>query len=541
MKSVSVSAVIDRAYEFIVRNESYVFGFFVLISLYHIWSTHYVVSLDGPQHLYNAHVLVELIKGNELFKEYFRVNDVIVGYWMGHFLLGFFKLFFPAWLAEKFFLTTYVIAVILSFRYLVRSMNPGKNNLIIYLVFPFIFHSYLLQGYYSFSLAAIFYFLAIGFWLRRRELPGLRSMFTFGILALGVFLSHGLVFAFFAASMGLVFLSDSMETIWVKRELNPFRKVANRLWRLLLSAAPAVVLWIIYFRSVMGINPTVTPASYSSGELVRFLFRIRQLVGFDHRKESPAYIALFVLLAILCLYIIFTFVKKCRKGAYNTSHLINSRNSWLLIMGMFLGFYFLLPDRISAGSLTNRFGLFFFFGTIVFLASQKFPRSLQLFALLMLSGSTISTRLIHHQYLSRSNKEIMELKELSDHMNEGSTVISINTTNNWIHHHTQLYVADELSVIHLNNPQCAGQFPIVWNEKSLPRCFTGEHPFRPSGSPDVSGLDHKVEQVDYITVFYHRRLWENDSYEQWQDILHNNYDLVSVSSQKRAALYRRKE
>jgi hypothetical protein len=208
---------------------------------------------------------------------------------------------------------------------------------------------------------------------------------------------------------------------------------------------------------------------------------------------------------------------------------------------MFLGFYFLLPDRISAGSLTNRFGLFFFFGTIVFLASQKFPRSLQLFALLMLSGSTISTRLIHHQYLSRSNKEIMELKELSDHMNEGSTVISINTTNNWIHHHTQLYVADELSVIHLNNPQCAGQFPIVWNEKSLPRCFTGEHPFRPSGSPDVSGLDHKVEQVDYITVFYHRRLWENDSYEQWQDILHNNYDLVSVSSQKRAALYRRKE
>ena len=540
MKSVSISAAIDRAYEFIVRNDSYVFGVFVLISLYHIWSTHYVVSLDGPQHLYNAHVLVELIKGNELFKEYFRVNDVIVGYWMGHFLLGFFKLFFPAWLAEKFFLTTYVIAVILSFRYLVRSMNPGKNNLIIYLVFPFIFHSYLLQGYYSFSLAAIFYFLAIGFWLRRRELPDLRSMFIFGILALGVFLSHGLVFAFFAASMGLVFLSDSMETIWVKRELNPFRKVANRLWRLFLSAAPAVVLWIIYIRSVMGINPTVTPASYSSGELVRFLFRIRQLVGFDHQKESPAYIVLFVLLAILCLYIIFTFVKKCRKGAYNTSHLINSRNSWLLIMGMFLGFYFLLPDRISAGSLTNRFGLFFFFGTIVFLASQKFPRSLQLFALLMLLGSTISTRLIHHQYLSRSNKEIMELKELSDHMNEGSTVISINTTRNWIHHHTQLYVVDDLSVIHLNNPQCAGQFPIVWNEKSLPRCFTGEHPFHPSGSPDVSGLDHKVEQVDYITVFYYRHLWENEAYQKWQDILNGHYELVTVSSHERAALYKRK-
>ncbi len=541
MIRASASVLVDRIYEFVNRHEYIVFGILILISLYHIWSTHYVMSLDGPQHLYNAHVLVELIKGNELFKEYFRVNNVIVGYWMGHFLLGFFKFFLPAWLAEKFFLTTYVIAMVYSFPYLIRSMKPGKSNLLIYLVFPFIFHSYFLQGYYSFSLGAIFYFLAIGFWLRKRELPDLRSMLIFGSLVLGVFLSHGLVFLFFGASLGILFLTDSIEKLGVIRESTPIRKVLNSLGRLLLSVAPAVVLWAIYIRSVMGINATVTPASYSSGELVGFLFRIRQLVGFDHARESPAYIILFVLLVILALYTLFIFIMKIRKGEYSPGQLVNSRNSWLFIMGMFLGFYFLLPDRISAGSLTNRFGLFFFFGLIVFLASQKCPKALQLFAVIVLIGCTTSTRRIHHEYLDRLDTEIMEMKEISGHIKEGSTMFSINTTNNWIHHHTQLLLVDDLSVIHLNNPQCAGQFPIVWNEKSLPMCFAGEKGVYLSGAPDITGAGHRVEQVDYITVFYYRRLWENESYQEWQDILSSHYELVTVSSGERAALYKRKE
>lgn len=541
MKRAIVSSAVDRVYEFVIRYEPFVFGFFLLISLFHIWSTHYVVSLDGPQHLYNANVLVELIKGNELFKEYFRVNNVIVGYWMGHFLLGFFKFFLPAWLAEKFFLTTYVIAMVYSFRYLIRSMKPGRSNLLFYLVFPFIFHSYFLLGYYSFSLGAIFYFLAIGFWIRRRELPDLRSMLIFGSLVLGVFLSHGLVFLFFGASLGILFLTDSIEKLWMIKEPTPLRKVMNSLGRLLLSVAPAVVLWAIYIRSVMGINATVTPAGYSSGELVEFLFRIRQLVGFDHQKESPAYVAIFILLAVLFLYILILFIRKSLKCEYALKQMVNSRNSWLFIIGMFLAFYFLLPDRISAGSLTNRFGLFFFFGLIVFLSVQKYPRILQLLVVLMLIGTTTSTRLIHHYYLSRLDAEITELKELNSLMEEGSTVVSINTTNNWIHNHTQLYVVDDLSIVHLDNPQCGGQFPIVWNSPSLPVCITGDIEFRPPSSPDIKGQEHRVEQVDYITVYLYKRLWENESYQEWQDILKMDYELVAVSSQERAALYKRKK
>ena len=117
-----------RIYDRMLKYERYLFALFLAIALLQLWLTRYVPSLDGPQHLYNANVLVELLKGNELFRAFFSVNDVIVGYWTGHFFLTFFHLLFPAWLAEKLFLTAYVFAMVFSFRYLVRSMNPCQRE-----------------------------------------------------------------------------------------------------------------------------------------------------------------------------------------------------------------------------------------------------------------------------------------------------------------------------------------------------------------------------------------------------------------------------
>lgn len=541
MNRAFVSDILNRMYEYITRHEYIVFGLFMLISLARIWTTRYVMSLDGPQHLYNAHVLVELLRGNEFFHEFFRINDVIVGYWTGHFALGFFMMFLPAWLAEKFFLTSYIFGMFFAFRYLIRSIRLGENNLMIYLIFPFIFHNYLLLGYYSFSIGAIFYFWALGYWIRRHKTLDTKSMIIFALLALGVFLSHGLVFLFFGASLFLLFLTESITTLTESKEASRFKHVFSQLWRLILSLSPAIILWIIYIRSVMGLDSTVTQASYSSAELIKFLLRIRQLVGFNHEVESPAYIAIFILLTILCIYLLIMFFRNRKNGEIVRASFLSSRNVWLYIILMFMSFYFFLPDRISAGSLTNRFGLFFFFTLIIFLAGQKYPRALQILSILVLLGATGITQRNQHFILEGLDKEIGELKELSDFMDGGSTVLSLNTTNNWIHDHTQLFVVDDIALVHLNNPQCAGQFPIVWNEHRLPECFTGETPYKPSGSPNIKGKGHRATQVDYITVFYQERFWQDESNRDWQEIISEYYQLVIISSGKRAALYKRKD
>lgn len=156
---------VDKLFTFLEKNEKTVYLFFMLLSLLQFWSSKYVPSLDGPQHLYNANVLVQLINGSSFFDQFFSVNEVLVGYWSGHFFLTFFKFFLPAWLAEKMFLSLYLISFVLSFRYLVRSVNQSRTNFVSYLAFLFAFHSYFLLGYYSFSIAAIFVFLSFGYWI----------------------------------------------------------------------------------------------------------------------------------------------------------------------------------------------------------------------------------------------------------------------------------------------------------------------------------------------------------------------------------------
>ena len=149
MKTTYLRAGVDTLYSAVIKYEAWVLSLLLLISLLPLWIFRYVPSLDGPQHLYNANVIIQLLKGSEIFRKFFRINEVVVGYWTGHFALSFFNLFLPAWLAEKIFLTAYVLEVVFSFRYLVRSIDPERQNLLVYLIFPFVFHSYLLMGYYS--------------------------------------------------------------------------------------------------------------------------------------------------------------------------------------------------------------------------------------------------------------------------------------------------------------------------------------------------------------------------------------------------------
>ena len=534
-----VKDYVQSIHAFLIKYDRIILAVFLLVSMMQLWVTKYVPSLDGPQHIYNANVLKQLLIGDDLFREFFRINPVIVGYWSGHFALGFFKLFLPAWLAEKVFLTGYVLGMFFAFRYLIRSITGSKEHLLVYLIFPFIFHNYLLLGYYTFCIAAIFFFWAFGYWIRHQGNFGWKEMGIFGALTLGVFLSHGLVFLFFGAAFLIYFLLTSLHARWAEKSLS-WRELLNRVWKLALAVAPAVILWAIYIRSVMDINSTVTEAAYSATELVKYLLRIRQLVGFNHEVESPPYIALFITMTILLLTIGGMFFYRMYKNEGKLADLFSPVNAWIFVIALFMIAYFSLPDRISAGSLTNRFGVYFFLSLIIFLAIVKIPKFLQVLALGSLLVVTIMARYNHQHFLHSLNKDIKDIQTMTEHMEDGSTVVSINTSFNWIHTHFQLYAADTKKLVHLNNPQCAGQFPIIWNERSLPITVTGERPYRPGGTPDVSGSDHRTALVDYITVFHHQPFWEDEANQQWQEILREHYTLVMTTPRELGALYQRK-
>ena len=511
---------------------------FLVPGLAQFWLTRYVPSLDGPQHLYNAQVLKQLLLGNENFSEFFRLNSVLVGYWTGHFSLTLLTLIFPPWLAEKLFLTTYLLAMFFAFRYLVRSILPDKDNLLVYLIFPFIFHNYLVLGYYSFSIAVIFFFLAFGYWIRKRAQFRWKEMLLFGALALGVFLSHALVFLFFGASFTLFFLLTSGRSL-ISGE-SGWKEILDRVWRLVVSVIPVIWVWAVYLVRVMKVNPGLDPATYSISELMSSLLRIRQLVGFHHGIESPAYIVLFSTIAMLILYSGFILVRELHLNRWKWLEALSDSSTWIFISLIFISAYFLAPDRISAGSLTHRFGLFFYLALLVFLATRKVPGWLQVFAVLIVLGVMVTARFNHWKFLKNLTEDVTDIRTLAPAMEDGSTVLSLNMSDNWIHVHFQLYAAVDRNIVHLNNPQCGGQFPVVWNEDRLPLCKTGEQFYFPRWWPEISMTDRRIEQVDYITVWHQKRFWESEETDPWKEILEKEYDRVQLTPRELGELYKRK-
>src|SRR4051795_9696667 len=77
---------------------------FLVIALFHllpIWRVHYVPTVDGPSHLYNAQVLHELAKGTPEFARVFRADLRPFPNWLGHILLSLALGIAPPLIAEK--------------------------------------------------------------------------------------------------------------------------------------------------------------------------------------------------------------------------------------------------------------------------------------------------------------------------------------------------------------------------------------------------------------------------------------------------------
>ncbi|MFZ5939318.1 MAG: hypothetical protein ACOYXB_01980 [Bacteroidota bacterium] len=528
-----------RTGQFILRNEPWFLALMFLIALFQVWATRFVPSLDGPQHLYNAQVIDRLVRGDEAFRQFFSINEVIVGYWTGHFLLSLLHFFLPGWLAEKLFLSLYIFGMYFSFRYLVRSVNPEKGNLIIYLIFPFIFHTYLLRGYYSFSFAILFYFLAIGFWIRKGERLSAGQLLVFSLLMLGVFLSHGLVFAIFCVSLLGLFLFRFIQRTGVAGFSVSLKEYLTGGLKILLAALPSLVLWYIYISSVMGIDDTVTKAKYSFGKLWIFLLRAEPLVGFDYKREMYAYILLSALILSLLAVLVLDLIRKRKSKETVPKKDTGYRNLLLPLVILFLLVYLFAPDRISAGNLTNRFGLFFFLLLIAWLAQQHFRTGVKVASLAVLLLVCVQSRYIHHGYLKILNTRAKQFTELGKLIPEGSTLTGIRESGNWIDHHFFSYTADQAGAIYINNQQCAGQFPVVWNNHDLPEVFAGTERVSMPGSVPEPASVHEKRELDFIVVYDDRKFWSRPEYVKWQNLLDAYYTREGSSNDGAVVLYRR--
>ena len=515
-------------------SDNTVFYFFILISIIPLFFYKFYISLDGPQHLYTSNIIVQLLKGNDFISSYFSFNKIIVGYWSGHALLSVYNFFLPALYAEKLYILTYILGMAFSYRFLIRSFDSSRKYMVV-LIFPFIFSMYFLMGYYTFSFAFIPYFLLFGYLKRKYEQLTFKNIFILTVLFLFSYFSHAYVFALTLISLFVYFFLNIAFKYFKNGKIEISRFVKKALI-LFISVIPSLVLTVLYFSALMQIDNTVTPVNYSTKELIVFILRIRQLVGFHHDIESRGNILIFVVLMFLIISLIIkTFGYKKEKLR---QLLFCDKNIWFIIAFVFLCLYFFLPDRISAGSLTNRVGLFFFVNLIIGLSVQNYKKIIVIISTVLLIAAFIFLQNYRTKEYRSLNGIVEDIRTVEEYIDDNSILLPIKDTDFWFDRHFSCYLGIDKPIVNLRSPQNTGKFPVIWNFENLPIIRFGDQLIKKTPPKFLKGSENmRIDSVDYV-LFYHKE--ESEISGDKSKVINAYYNLIYTSPKGYAELYKLK-
>ena len=179
----------------LIKYEYYLFYVFLVINLLPLLVFKFFPTVDGPAHLYNSRLIIELLGQDSYLENYFTFNEIAPN-WLGHIMLSIFQFVFPAYIAEKCLLLIYFIGFPVSFRAFIK-IQPDHNNTLIYYVFPFTYSFLLYYGFYNFHIGLVLFFCTLYFWLKYKNDFTIKRTFFLLILTTLMCLSHLFVFIVF--------------------------------------------------------------------------------------------------------------------------------------------------------------------------------------------------------------------------------------------------------------------------------------------------------------------------------------------------------
>jgi hypothetical protein len=252
-----------------------VLGVVALILLAPLWLFSRFPSQDGPAHVYNARLALLLLRdGSDTLNAFYEWNLHPFPNWFSQASLAALLTVFPPLWAEKLLLTAYVVALPLSFRYALVSIRPGAASLA-WLSVPFVLNRYVHEGFYNRAFAIVPFFLALGYYVRRRGELGLKQAGALCLLVL---------WTYFCTATSFLLLPVALAPLGAVYALHDAAAGRSR-WgaaraRLvgLAAFAPALVLFL-QFEIQQHPHRTGTPPGFL--ERAKYLLGVYDLVIYD--------------------------------------------------------------------------------------------------------------------------------------------------------------------------------------------------------------------------------------------------------------------
>lgn len=486
----------------------------IAIHLIPIWTLTYFPSQDGPAHLAVANILREYDEPRaQVLREYFVLEPGAITNWFVYAVLA--CSFLPMALAEKVFLSAYVILLPLSVRYAVRSVEP-RNAFLALLAVPFTYNYLLGMGFYNFCFSLVAFFFALGYWVRHRERLGWLRGTVFALLTLWVYLCHVVSVGALLAAIGTLALFDLR-----RRTILPT----------VLALLPTLILMLAFVGKAAS-ETTSIPA----WEKLAKLLTAEVLASFDPRTRYLGWAAA-VLFGVLAL--------RARKSR------------WLAVFAVFVALVLAVPSNVGVGGFIElRLSLFPFFALILGLAASDPPtplrRGIQVAAFglaLALLGLLWTRWRVLDGYLA-------EYLSAGERIPAGSTVLALSYSHfgtapdgseiayrvqPFVHAASHLTAAKPVVDLRLYAANYEGYFPVHYRPELSPYRHIAQGYWAERVPPWVEFLTYPRRtggRVDYVLIWQIPRERTHPAIRSLWRQLRTGYERVWVSPRGHAELYR---
>lgn len=504
------------------RISSLLFWSLLLITLFPVWMHQWFLTYDGPAHLYNSHLLIEYVTGGDKFiDQYLNFNETVNPNWLGHFILMVFQLLSGPAIAEKLLVTLYVLLTALSFRALIRKINPSSLPLAV-LIIPFLINYPFMLGFYNFSLGIGLYFFTLWIWQCK---GGDSFMKRTGILLLCLsltYLAHLFVFVWLLISLGAMIIFERREG---------WRIFLLQAASLATAAVPGLVGGIFYFINAGG---SFTGGKHDFSQLAEEFYMLRPLVTLHFAKEGPYAVAISILFALLFITGIMSLVKRADAG-----------NSKFMFLSLFLSaaalfLYFMLPDSIAGGGYVSvRTCLFIFFSFMLFFISINFSVLVKVFVQLVVLVVVIGRMMYINEETGKHSRDAAEISELTYVTEDYTTILPLNFSDNWFEAHILNYVGIRHNTILWENYEAEERyFPFSW------RCNTKRYLWdlihaRPCG--DYKNFEDSCSyRIDRIVTWQYHAESADSCAKEVMKLIRRDFDTLYACKRGNAVIYKRK-
>ena len=492
----------------------------VAIHLVPIWTLTYLPSQDGPAHLAVANILREYGEPDgQAFRQYFVLESGAITNWFVYLLLAYGLGFLPLALAEKVFLSAYVILFSASALYAVRAVEP-RNGFLALLAVPFTFNYLLGMGFYNFCFSLVAFFFALGYWLRHRDrLSWLRGS-VLALLVLWVYLCH-------VVSVGTLLAAIGTLALWESRSVRRWLPTA-------LALVPTLVLMLVFVNEM-----DTKTASIPLAEKLGRLARLEALASYDPRTRYVAWTAaaLFGGLAVWAL--------------------LRARREWLAVFLVFVALLLVMPTNVGVGGfLDQRLMLFPFFAVILWLAASEPPAWLRRGIRIAAVGLSLTLLGLLWNRWRVIDGYLAEYLSVEEQLPEGSTLLSLSYSHfgtakdgselsyrvqPFVHAVSHVTAAKPVVDLRLYSATYEKTFPLHYRPELNPYHHISQGYWSERIPPWVDFLTYPKRtggRVDYVLIWQLPAEWRNPAVRSVRRQLRTRYERVWTSPRGHAVLYR---